>query len=52
LEIFGIILFAVGIFFILIRLPLPINIELGVIKSAWFIGPIFILVGGLLWWAF
>ena len=52
MQIFGIILLAVGVCITLIRLPLPINIELGVIRSAWFTGPIFILVGGLLWWAF
>jgi hypothetical protein len=51
MEILGIVLFAVGVCLTILRLPLPINVDLGEYKAAWMLGPILMLVGGLLWWA-
>lgn len=50
MEILGIVLFAVGVFLTILRLPLPINIDLGEYKSLWMLGPVLMLIGGLLWW--
>ena len=52
MEIFGIVLVALGVCLTLLRLPLPINLELSELKAAWVLGPIFIVIGALVWWSF
>jgi hypothetical protein len=52
MEIFGIVLVALGVCLTLLRLPLPINLELGAFKGAWVVGPMFIVIGALIWWSF
>ena len=52
MEIFGIVLFAIGVCITLIRVPLPLNVDLSEIRSAWMAGPVLMVVGGVLWWAF
>jgi hypothetical protein len=52
MEIFGIVLVALGVCFTILKLPLPLNLELGAFKGAWVIGPMFIVIGALMWWAF
>jgi hypothetical protein len=51
IEILGIVLFAAGVCLTILRLPLPINVDLGGYRTIWMLGPVFMLVGGLLWWA-
>lgn len=52
MQIFGIVLVALGVCLTLLRLPLPINRELGEFKAAWVLGPMLIVIGALVWWAF
>ena len=52
MEIFGIVLVALGVCFTILKLPLPLNMEMGSFKGAWVIGPMFIVIGALVWWAF
>ena len=52
MEILGIVLVVVGVCLTIIRLPLPLNLELGSIRSAWVIGPVLLIIGGLLWGLF
>jgi len=51
IEVLGIVLFAAGACLTMLRLPLPINVDLGEYRTIWMLGPVFMLVGGLLWWA-
>jgi len=52
MEIFGIVILALGVCFCILKLPLPLNMEMGAFKGAWVIGPMFIVIGALVWWAF
>jgi len=52
METFGIVLMALGVCFCILKLPLPLNMEMGAFRGAWVVGPMFIVIGALIWWAF
>lgn len=52
MYIFGIVLVFLGACLTLVRLPLPINRDLDEIRTVWWIGPIIMVIGGVIWWAF